>query len=284
MGLGAPSPPDAGQLAGNQSNLNQQAGQYTQDLNTKNLDTAFGSNRYTNSGLTQYLSPDVQKLVGQYQNAQEGAGGAASSLGGLFGSLYGQGAPDFNAMSSPLVKSQMDNFQKFMEPTFNRQESNLAAKLHNQGISSEGGGSADGNDAYANAWRSQMGNENQANISALMQFEPQAFQQAIQSYGMPIQTLTSLLGLAQPGAAAQGTQLPFTQQYTPQVNVQPANYIGAREQQFQQQQNQYQNFVSGLGTIGSGVAGLFGGPAGFGSAIGGLFGLGGSGAGGGGVA
>ncbi len=283
MSLSQPTPPDPGQLAGAQSNLIDQAAIEQQKLNTKDYTGPLGYSKYTDNGLTQGFTGAAGDIFNAYQGAQGGAANAASSLGQGFKDFYGK-LPDFNAMTSPQVQAQMAALQQQMKPWFNQQEDVLASKLHNQGISSQGGGSADGNDAYANAWRTQNQNENQTMLSGLMQFLPQAQQMAMQAYGAPMQTLAGLLGISQPGAPMSGVSLPYTTQYTPQVQTPAANYAGLAEQQFQQQQNQFQNTMSGLGTIGSGIAGLFGGPAGFGSAIGGLFGLGSQGAGGGGVA
>ncbi len=276
MGLGAPSTPDAGQLAGAQSNLNDQAAIEQQRLNTKNFSGPIGSSTYTNSGLTQGFTGAANDIFNAYQTAQKGAGSAASSLGGLFGDFYGK-MPDFNAMTSPQVQAQMKAYQDYQQPFWNMKENNLAGDLHNKGIEQ---GSTAGN----NAWRGLYGAENQGLQGALMNFMPQAQDMALKAYGAPLQTLAGLLGISQPGAPMSGVNLPYTTQYTPQVQNPAANYMGAAEQQFAQQQKQYENFVGGLGTIGSGIAGLFGGPAAMGGAIGGLFGLGGSGAGGGGVA
>ncbi len=281
MSFSQPTPPDPGISSAIQSNLNQNAAQATSDINRGNLSTPFGSNQYTRDGLTQSLSQPVANQVQQFQNLQDQyhqtqdqvARNAAFPLTNSFGQLYSQPA-DMLAMSSPLVQAQMQAFNNYQRPLWTQQESNLDSKLHNQGI-------GQGSTAWNNAQRGQMQSEDQAQAATLLQAEPAAFNQAMQNYALPMQTLSGLLGITAPGAAATGTQLPFTTQYMPQTQIPSANYQGAAQNQFNAQQQQFQNTMSGLGTIGSGLVGAFG--LGNGG-LAGLFGLGTSGAGGGGVA
>jgi hypothetical protein len=287
MSFSQPSPPDPGITAAIQSNANQNAAQAAADLGRGNLSTPFGSNQYTRDGLTQSLSQPVANQVQQFQNLQDQyhqtqdqvGRNAAFPLTSSFGQLYGS-APDFNAMTSPQVQAQMQAFNNYQRPLWTQQESNLDSKLHNQGI-------GQGSTAWNNAQRGQMSAEDMAQQGALMNFMPQAQNMALQAYAAPMQTLAGLLNITapgaagMPGAAAAGTQLPFTTAYMPQETIQPANYAGLAQNQFLGQQQQFQNTMSGLGTIGSGLVGALG--LGNGG-LGGLFGLGTSGAGGGGVA
>lgn len=273
MSLSQPKAPDAGQTTGIQSQLNQNAAQEQQVLNEKNLHSFAGDTTYTNDGVYQSLSPQIQQLLSQFQGTQGQIGGTASKLASsIFSNPNYTGTPDFTSASAPLVQSQMDAFNKYMAPTYAMQQSNLDAKLQDQGLPQGGA-------AWNNAQRGQALSQDQAAQAALMQFEPQAYQQAVQSYELPLQSLAAMFGMTSPGSGTQGLQLPFTQQYTPQVNLQPANYMGAAQQQFQNQQNQFQNTMSGLGGVGSAVGGMFGLNSG---GLGGLFGIGAGGGGSGG--
>lgn len=256
MSLSQPSPPDANATAQTQTMYNQAAAGQNQLLNEVNQNTPYGSLDYSASmsplGIpittaSQNLSPQQQQLLDQYQGTQGQLGSEASSLAGNTAGMYSS-APDFTSASSPLVQQQMAAFNSYMAPTYAMQQSNLNSQLQNQGI-------GQGSEAWTNAQRGQAQSQDQAAQSALMNFEPQAFNQAVQTYNQPLQTLAGLFGASAP----QGVQQPFVT--TPQTQMQPANYSGLTEQNYQQQNQIYGNTMSGLFGLGSAAikGGLFGG-------------------------
>lgn len=262
MSLSQPKPPDAGLLAYTQTQMNQSAAESQRALNEQNFAGPFGGTNYTNNTVTSWLSPEMQSLVDAFQGTQGKIGAGVNTLAGnIAGNANYTGLPDFTSASAPLVKSQMAAFNDYMQPTYKNQLSNLQSQLAEQGITQ-------GSDAWNNAMRGYYTSQDQANQSALMNFEPQAYSQAVQSYELPLQTLASLFGMTQPGAAVPGTQQPYATQYSPQENIQPANYMGAAQTQFQNQQQQFQNTMAGLGQLGSGLVSGAGG----GNAVSGLFG------------
>ena len=86
---------------------------------------------------------------------------------------------------------------------------------------------------------------NQGNITNqyLTQNEGQAYKQALQNYQLPYQTIAGLQQTANPGAFGN----------TPNAQIQPANYQGAVEQNYQQQSQNYNSFWSGLGSLAGSV-------------------------------
>jgi hypothetical protein len=251
-----------------QAAFNEQAGVNTIGLDAINQFTPFGSLTYTGTpgngmSATQELTPRLQELISQFQGTQGTIANTAGNLAGNVGSLYGRPA-NFLAESSPLVKSQMAAFNEYMQPTYNNQRSNLESQLVEQGITQ-------GSQAWDNAMRGYYTSQDQANAAALMQFEPQAYAQAVQSYQLPMQTLTGLFGMTSPSASISGVSQPFVN--TPTASVQPPNYQGQAQNYFNAGQQQFQNTTGGLGQVAGGLGtGLFGGPGGLGSAVGGLFG------------
>ncbi len=250
MSLSQPDAPDPWATAASQSMFNKDNAQFQQSLNQTGQVTPYGTLLYDNPGqvgavATQTLNPTQQTLFNKYQKSQNQAGSAALNLIDNATGMY-TSPPDFTSASSPLVKSQMQAFQDYMAPIFKQQESNLDSKLQNQGL-------AEGGKAWENAQRGQMTAEDQAAANALMQFEPQAYQQAVQTYNQPLQTFAGLFGAATP----QGTQQPFVS--TPQTQSQPPNYEGAVQNQYNAQMQQYGNTMQGVSNLGSAaVGGLFG--------------------------
>ncbi len=234
---------------------NEVAAQKEQGLNMFNQTNPFGTQTYTNdptspSGFSANitLSPAQQAILNQLQQTKLTAGGAsqseagaASSLASNFGSLYG--TPP-NIDPSSLTNKMMGWGQQYMQPIFNQQQSNLDAKLQNQGITP-------GSQAYDNAQNLQSRNVNNAYQNLFLNAEPTAFSQAIQEYQLPMQTAYGL----QAGAANAPT--PTTPNSSlvnpPQGKIQPPNYQQAAQNAYTQQQGQYQNMMSGIGQL-AGVA------------------------------
>lgn len=250
-----PAVQSPGYVAGQQQNYNTSTG--TQNLvgSAANQTTPYGSTSYSfgtgpNGALQltadQSLAPAQQALLDQLQGTQQTAGTAAGSL--LSGANYGQ-APDLTTDTNSIVNSNLNNYTNYLSPFFSQQSNNLDNQLRNQGI-------LPGSDAYKNATNNQQQSQDQAVSGYLAQMEPQAFNQAVTSYQLPLQTASSLASLGSP------TNYGSSNVNTPTANYQPVNYGQIAGQQgnlantqYSQQANANNSFLSGImglgGTLGS---------------------------------
>ncbi len=142
---------------------------------------------------------------------------------------------------------------QYMKPWFDQQQSNLDAKLQNQGFSV-------GSEAYKNAQRDIQKNQNDWVGGNVAQFEPIAYQQSQQSWLNPLQAAT---------ATAQGFSPNNNMVNTPQTGVTPTNIAAGygpqqaamdaitQQQNFQYQQQMQNNAAKwgGLFSIPSTVLG-----------------------------
>ena len=247
MSLSQPTPPNPYQLANAQEQVNQQAAQQQAEANRVNQTTPYGNLTYTQTGTnpdgtpiysaTTALNPAEQSLFNTTVQTQQGAANAANNLIGNLGSSLSS-AP--NLGNDALINTMMGWQQKYMQPIFNQQQSNLNSQLAAQGITQ-------GSDAYNNAQNLFSRNVNNAYEGAMAQDEGQAFNQAATAYQLPIQTLATLLGEGSPASNLNLTQ-------TPQETIQPANLQNAVEQNYAQQNQIYGNTMSGLFGLGGNIA------------------------------
>lgn len=249
MSLEAPTPPDPAATAQAQAKYNTQAAQSQAELNMVNQSTPMGSLSYTQTGTAadgtpQYtantsLSAPEQKLfdatTGTQAQLATDAGTLATNLGPSLTT-----APNLStdATTRQLMKWQSD----YMTPYFTTQNSNLDSQLAAQGITQ-------GSAAYDNAKRQLQQSQGGTMENAMAGDEAQAYGQALSSYQAPIQTLGTLLGEGSPS----NVNSSLTQ--TPSETVQPPNYQGAVEQNYQQQNQQYENTMAGLFGVASSAVG-----------------------------
>ena len=129
--------------------------------------------------------------------------------------------------------------QQYLQPIYNQQDSNLEAQLRNQGL-------APGTEAYNNAKNLLARNQGDTTNQYLSQNENQAYNQTLQSYLTPLQTIGGLQQTANPGQFQQ----------TPNAQIQPANYAGAVQNNYQAQLGNYENTWSNIGKLGTAAVGL----------------------------
>jgi hypothetical protein len=138
---------------------------------------------------------------------------------------------------------------KRLDPRFAREEETLRTRLANQGV---GQGSAAWNDAFNNFNQARNDAYNQLYLSG----RQQAVQEALAQRNQPINEISALLS---------GSQVSMPQQIqTPQSPVQPVDYIGMLNSQYQAQMQAYgqqlaarSNMLGGIfGVLGKGI-GLF---------------------------
>lgn len=254
-----------------------------QKANTKNLQqmqaanqigqqTPTGSLEYFQSGTDangnpQYtarsqLTPDQQAILDQMEGSQIDVG---TSLQGLIDSNFGKYGQSFDLLDpvNGVVNQRLGQMMEYMTPYWGQQTDELDNKLRNQGIMP--GDQTDPASAYNNSMRALRDTQNQSYQKFLADFQPQAFQQAIQEHTLPLDLAQQMFGMTRPSGPS------FVN--TPTYNQQPANALGAYAQQQQAQQWNAQaaqanraTMINGLGTL---AGTILGGPIG-GSIGGGL--------------
>ena len=258
-----PTPPDPSMVAQKQLGTNITTAGAQADINNISQFTPQGSFNYTQTGtgpngepefsLTENLNPGLQ----QTENA---VSGAAGNLATATAPMYST-APNINP--SEAINAAMAMQQQYMQPWFNQQQSVTNSNLENQGL-------APGDAAYDLAQKQLQETQTQSMQGALSQFEPLAFNQQLQSYQLPAQTIGALEGI-QPG---------MSQLNTPQAGVSPTdvtgafqNYQQAQEQNYQAQMQNRSAMMGGLFSIPAALAGGFARSNAGGAAISGLLGL-----------
>lgn len=244
----APAVTDPNVTAANQQKLNTTAGQQSQVGSMTNQVTPTGSLSYTQTGTssdgtplytaTTSFTPAQQELLNTLQGTKQTAGTQAGQL--LSGANYGGQTPSsvIGNATSGLVKDAMAKQVSYLDPYFKSQTDQLDTQLRNQGF-------APGQPGYDNAMRAVQNNQGNTVTGFEAQMEPQMYAQAVNTYGLPMQMAGTLAGLGSPNSP--------TFQNTPQLNIQPANLIGATanaqqaaEASYQDQLKQSQAMMSGL--------------------------------------
>ncbi len=253
-----PQVPDPNQTAANQQNLNLQSGITQQAASNPNYINPYSATQSIISEIgpdgipiytqVQTPTPATATQIGLQQGGQALAGGAAlNQLQNQFGNLSGQ--PDLSNNAGSLVDKQMQQFQSYYGPLFQQQTAQTDTQLRNQGI-------LPGTPAYDQAMRQNADNQGRQITAGLMQFQPQAFNQAVTTSQLPYQDIGQLLSMNQPtlGAPIAGGQASYA----------PANLTGAvasatqaQEQAYQSQLAQQAAMFQGLGQLGIGAASLF---------------------------
>jgi hypothetical protein len=243
----APTPPNPADVAQQQTLANKATAGYQAALNDVNQVTPGYSLNYNITGYdpqtgapirtaTETLSPQLQSLFNTTT-------GAASNLMGNVEQAYSQ-APNINP--SGAINQAMAMQQQYLQPWFTQQQNVLNSNLEGQGL-------APGDAAYDLAEKQLQETQTQSMEGNLATFEPIAFNQEIQSYELPAQTVGMLEGLQ-----------PQTQPINPpQTGVSPTDVIGAYQNYQQAQmaayQAQMQNYSAKLGGLFSIPSALAGG-------------------------
>jgi hypothetical protein len=264
-----PNVPDPNVTAAAQQNLNTQTLTELEQANNVNQVTPTGSLSYTQTGVgangvptytaTQTLSPQEQALLTTMQGTQTTAGTQAGDLlsGANYGAAGSNPAKTIGDATSGNTQALLQQETSYLNPQFTQQTQQLDTQLRSQGI-------FPGSPAYTQQMQNLQLNQNQAITGFLATAEPQAYQQAVSSYELPLSMASQELGLAAPaGVGLTGT---------PQESSQPANLEGdvasantANMAAYNAQLNQQNAMMSGL--FGLGSAAISGGQAGFGGSL-----------------
>ena len=256
----APDTPDPNALAAAQTKLTQNAqqsglinqeNQYGGQSYTRTVDPTTGNPTYT---LRSSLSAPQQTLLNNLQSYQTQAGSDANSMLNSASDRY-KTAPDFSASASGLTGQMMKKYSDYLNPQFDYQTKQLDTQLRNQGLSP-------GSDAYKQQMMNMSDNQNRSMSGFLAQIEPQAYQQAVSNYTMPIDISQKLQGSAMP--ANLNSTFSNTNGSIAPSNL--GNAYGVANQTAQTNAGINQGNNSGLASIIGGGAGLLmGGPAGMGA-------------------
>lgn len=279
----APTPPDPNVTAAAQTKSNQETALYSFGLNNPNVSSPLGSNTYTPAGTdangtptyneTIALSPAEQQIFNQSNNnvIQQGqnAQTAQSNVTNLLQTPYNLGG---NVMQTPSQQDMMGSLKnaqnalygqqtQYLDPQFQQGQEQLQSQLQNQGLAP---GSAAYDTAMKNfglqkqqAYQSAMDSatsggaayQSQLSNTALANQAQQA-QLYTQQYQEPLNLYSSLMSGTQP------TMPQFNG--TNQANVAPTNVLGAYQQQYQGQLNQYNTQVGAQNSQTAGAEGLGG--------------------------
>jgi hypothetical protein len=229
MSFSAPKAPDPTQTANTQQQYNVSAAQAQNKNNSYNQSTPFGSVSYVSDP----SSPSGYRIVTNTNATGQTLLNTADTLANNSAGMYSK---PFDAGTATADKLNQWN-ASYLNPIFQQQDSNLEAQLRNQGL-------MPGTEAYNNAKNLLARNQGDVTTNYLTKNQQQAFDQALQEYQLPLQTISALRENANPGMF----------QSAPSATIQPANYQGAVQSNYEQQSQNYNNMWNSIGQItGAGV-------------------------------
>lgn len=258
MSFGAPKPPDPAQTAAVQQQYNTQAAKTQNAVNSYGQSSAYGSINYVPDSsqpsgyrIVNSYSPEQQGLYNTQVGTQGIAGQTAQDLLRNTAGMYSQ---PFNGNNQAVTDKLNQWNAQYLQPIFNQQDSNLEAQLRSQGLTP-------GSEAYNNAKNLLARNQGDVTTSYLTKNQQQAFDQALQEYQVPLQTIAGMYGIAAP----QGIN-PVS---APNSSIQPPNYAGLVQSNYEQQMKNYENMWKGIGQLGGSVLNFAMGPTGMFNGFGG---------------
>lgn len=291
MSFGAPDPPNPTTTAGTQQQYNTEAARTQQQVNSYNQSNPYGNLNYlpdasSPSGyrINTQLSVPQQGLLETQQANQGTAGGTAGTLLKTAGTLanntagmYGS-APNIQALDPTNLVKTLNNWSAtYQQPIFDQQDSNLEAQLRSQGLTP-------GSEAYNNAKNLLARNQGDqtkqfltANIGQGQAAQAQKFGQDVTNYQLPLQTEAALTSAAA-GPAGYAAPNGGMWQQGPTAQIQPPNYQGAVQNNYEGQVKNYGDMWNNVSKLGTAAIGLAGAPftgglsLGAAGALGGMFG------------
>lgn len=248
--VSTPSQPDPAATAAAQGQINKQTAIAQSELNNVNQNTPYGSISYSQTGTaadgtpqytaTTSLSPDMQGLVNS--NIQNATG--ASSL---YNTLLGNAQ---STLSKPLdlswgaTEANLDALNRnTLDPQWQQQSDQLQQQLYNRGV-------VPGSEAYDNAMRDFNQQKSDAYNNMYLQGHQTAVNDLTTQYNSPLNALSALQSgsqVSQPGVG-QTAQ-------TAQTGIQPANYAGLVQQDYQNQLQSSNAAMGGLFGLGGTLLG-----------------------------
>jgi hypothetical protein len=242
-----PTPPDPTAVSNQQLDYNQQAATAQQQTNMVDQKTPFGSLNYSQTGTNPdgtpkftantSLSPEMQALLNQLTATRGTAGQIAGSE---LNSASDMLSHPIDLSNTAVTNQIMGEGRQYLQPIFDQQQNKLDARLRNSGI-------AAGSTAFDNAQNLQSRNVNDAYTNLLMTARPEAISELTAPRNQTISEVSAMMGAGAP-------TMP-TFQNTPTAQIQPPNYTGLTQTNYQQQLAQQQAMLNGVFGIGSAVGG-----------------------------
>jgi hypothetical protein len=189
----------------------------------------------------QSYSPQEQALFNSLVGTQQTAGAAANPL--LQSANYGAGTPDFASTSAGPTADLVRQATNAIIPQAQFSISNANNQAQNSGY-------AVGSEAYNQAMEPLYQGLGSAISGFEAQFQPTAFNEAMQQYQTPLNTATSLANLGAPA--------PLNSSFVgaPTVQTQAANATTANQQAYNQKANNFGGLVQGANSALSGLGAL----------------------------
>lgn len=252
--MNSPQAPDPFSSSIMQQQFNQQAAADSQRMSMVSQTNPFGSLDYTKdtnspSGYraTTALTPAQQGILDEQNAIRFGMGGVGKNvLASGAGALSGQPID----LSFGATEANLDRLNRMrLDPIFNDRAAQLDQKLADQGLQP-------GSAGYDEQMRDFNTARNDAYNSMLLAGHGQAVSDITQQYDSPLNVLSAL----QTGSQVQTPNSSFIS--TPQAHVDPVNYMGAVNQNYQNKLAQSNAAMGGMfglgGSLISGAGSYFG--------------------------
>jgi hypothetical protein len=247
-----PKPANPTAVADSQFQYGQQAQNANIAANRLDQTTPFGSLNYGQTGTDQFGNPTYELTSGLSPEIQ----GIVNSLQGTMGNL-GQAVaanytdlPDFSEAAGTQTKINMDRQLSYLQPYFTQASEQLDNQLRNQGL-------MPGTTAYDRATTKLRDDQNQSVMSFLNTAQPLAFNQAVQQYNQPLQTISNLMSTTLgTDPASRFVSPPQANMTAPDFVGANANYNQANMQRYQAQLAQHNAMLTGAFGIGKTLMGM----------------------------
>jgi hypothetical protein len=261
MGLkpDAPKPPDPTKTANAQLGYNTGAAQSTINMNSLDHNGPFGSSTFTHDANGNVTGENTSLSSA----LQSGANNTQNNFSALTGNLPTAPINFDNNTVGNIVKNNYDAYSALQQPGRDQTQKNLDVTLSDRGIPI---GSEVYNDAQGNLDRANsLADQNAAAgfLNAAPGLQSQLDANTINEYNAPYTTAASSLGLL---SGLNGLVSPAPQG---SASVSAPNYSGLVQDNFNQQNQQYQDEMGGVGSLAGAGLGLLTAPL-TGGATGGL--------------
>jgi hypothetical protein len=242
----APKAPDPTKTAQAQAQYNTQAAQDTINMNALDRSGPFGSVNFQRDA--------NGNVTGQTASLNPGLTGAANTGSNAFASQVGNintGPINWDNTSAPAIAQQnMDAYRALTAPQRQQQQDQLNETLTNRGLPV-------GSEIWDNQWNNLNQGFNTADLNAAATawnavpgMQAQLTQNQIAQYNQPITSAAGTLGLL----SGLGNLAGYAPQ--PSANIAAPNYSSLVQNDYNNQMQQYNSQMSGLGSLASAGLGL----------------------------
>jgi hypothetical protein len=243
-----PQAPDPYATASAQTKSNQDTANYNASLNRVSTYTPYGNQVYSQSGVdasgaprysdTISLTPASQQQLETQQLQDSHIASLGLGLTNQIGNSLSEGLPDTAKNGQAAQDAYYGQQKSFLDPQYSQMQSDLDAKLANQGIVQ---GSDAANRANENLGRQRTqayGNAADQAITQGQTTQQQALANAIMAQNQPINQLASLRS----GTTIQNPNFPTA----PTANAAGTDVSGIINNGYQQQSANYNNKMAGI--------------------------------------